>query len=411
MKCGLLGRKLGHSYSPMIHSYLGEYSYELFQREEEELAAFFADPASFDAINVTIPYKQKAMAFCQHISEEARAIGAINTLVRRNGELWGYNTDYYGFDALLGKVCDVSGKKVLVLGSGGASKPVCAVIRHRGGMPLVISRSGEDNYDNIARHYADTDVIVNTTPVGMSPNCPDSPLTLAAFEKLEAVVDIIYNPARTGLLLEAEKLGIPCANGLYMLVAQARVASELFCDTKLSPDLDETITARIASEMENIVLVGMPGCGKSTVAALLANKLNRPHFDSDEQVLAQSGSTPETIIRSCGEEAFRQEETKALRNLCSRSGAVISCGGGVVTRDENFPIIRQNSRVVWIRRPLEQLSTAGRPLSMGSGALEALYEKRAGAYEAIGDVAVDNTGTPEETVNQILTLLHLEGEK
>lgn len=408
MKCGLLGRKLDHSYSPRIHSFLGDYSYELFQREEEELPAFFADPTSFDAINVTIPYKQTVMAYCDHISDEARAIGAVNTVVRREGELWGYNTDYTGFAAMLNRLCDVRGKKVLVLGSGGASKTVCAVIRHRGGHPVVISRSGADNYDNIDRHYADTHLIVNTTPVGMSPHCPASPVSLEGFENLSHVVDIIYNPARTGLLLEAERRGISCANGLYMLVAQARAAAALFRNTGLPASLDESITRRIAAEMENIVLVGMPGSGKSTVAALLARKLNRFHYDSDEEVTAQTGTTPEQIIRRQGEDAFRGAETQALRTLCSRSGVVISCGGGVVTRRENFDLLRQNSRVVWLRRPLEALSTEGRPLSMGPGALKALYESRAAAYEAVADVVVDNIGTPEETVGNLLTMLRGE---
>ena len=408
MKCGLLGRKLGHSYSPAIHGYLGDYSYELFEREEKELAAFFADESTFDAINVTVPYKQTVMAWCDHLSEEARAIGAVNTLVRKNGKLWGYNTDYYGFDATLSKLCDVKGKKVLVLGSGGASKPVCAAIQNRGGSAVVISRKGENNYGNLALHYADTDVIVNTTPVGMSPHCPDSPLSLAPFEKLEAVVDIIYNPARTGLLMEAEKLGIPCVNGLYMLVAQARVASELFTGRKLSPALDESITAKLAADMENILLVGMPGSGKSTVAAALAQKLRRPHYDSDEESTRQTSRTPGAIIREDGVDAFRREESRVLRELCSRSCCVISCGGGVVTRPENIPVIRQNSRVVWVQRPLEQLSTAGRPLSMGPGGVEKLYEERREAYRAASDFAVENTGTPEETAEKVLSWLKKE---
>lgn len=406
MKCGLLGRRLSHSYSPQIHSLLGSYSYELFEREADELEAFFADPHSFDAINVTIPYKQTVMAFCDRLSEEACSIGAVNTVVRRQGELWGYNTDYHGFAALLDRTCDVQGKKVLILGSGGASKPVGAVIACRGGNPVVISRSGENHYGNIHRHYGDAAVIVNTTPVGMSPHCPASPISLQPFQKLEAVVDIIYNPARTGLLMEAEKLGIPCVNGLLMLVAQARVASELFVGRELPRELDERIAGQIAAEMQNIVLVGMPGSGKSTIAALLAKELHRPHFDSDEQVREQSGFTPEQMIREQGEDAFRREETAALRALCSCSGAVISCGGGVVTREENLPLLRQNSRVIWLRRPLEQLSTDGRPLSMGFGALEALYQSRAAAYEAVADMLVDNNGTPEDAVKRILTLLY-----
>ena len=406
MKCGLLGRKLGHSYSPRIHALLGDYSYELFEKEEEELEAFFADPDAFDAINVTIPYKQKAMEFCHHVSAEARAIGAVNTVVRRHGQLWGYNTDYHGFAALLDKTCTVRGKKVLVLGSGGASKPVCTAISNRGGCPVVISRSGENHYGNLDRHYADTAVIVNTTPVGMSPRCPDSPLSLTGFKALEAVVDIIYNPARTGLLLEAERLGIPCVNGLFMLVAQARTASELFCGSTLPAEMDARITAQIAAETENIILVGMPGSGKSTVAARLAEIMHRPHYDSDEQVLEQTGLTPEQLIRQRGEDAFRREETAALRQLCCRSGAVISCGGGVVTRRENIELLRQNGRVVWLRRPLECLATAGRPLSMGIGALEALYESRRGAYEAAADLAVDNTGTPEAAADTIRKLLY-----
>lgn len=402
MKCGLLGRKLGHSYSPEIHRHLGDYEYTLMEREPETLDDFFA-ACDFDAINVTIPYKETVMKYCHEIDSAARTVGSVNTIVKKDGKLFGYNTDYVGFRSMLERLTDVKGKKVLVLGSGGSSKTVCAVVRDTGGTPVVISRTGENNYENISRHYADTDVIVNTTPVGMYPNNLVSPVSLDEFTSLSAVVDIIYNPSKTKLLLDAERLGIPCVNGLYMLVAQAKRASELFCGTDIPDSANDKIAGAIRRELLNLVIVGMPGSGKSVVGKALAQKLGREFEDADEYITRTVGRTPKEIIETDGEAEFRRIESDTLRELCKLSSRVIATGGGAVTVDANFDIIRQNSVVVWLKRDLSLLSSKGRPLSAGGAdAIARLYEKRRGAYEAICDFSVESTGIVTKTADEIL---------
>ena len=423
MHCGLLGRKLGHSYSPRIHACLGSYRYTLIEREPEALDEFFADPA-YDAFNVTIPYKEEALARCDMVDEAARKIGSVNTVVRREGRLWGYNTDYDGFDALLTELSGPSlkGAKVLVLGSGGSSKTVCAVVRDRGGNPVVISRTGAPGcrYDDIGRHYADTAVIVNTTPVGMYPSPPAAPLSLEGFCGLQAVIDLIYNPARTALLLDAAARGIPCANGLLMLVTQAAKASALFrtADSASAEDsaaaedgffresLSESerataIRGRIACEERNLILVGMPGAGKTTVGRLCAEALGREFFDADEEVTRQQGRSPADIITSEGEDAFRRIESEVLAGLCLRRHAVIACGGGAVLLPGNRTLLRQNALVIWLRRSPDQLALEGRPLSARCG-IEALYAAREPLYREVCDLTVDNDTLPEEAARAIV---------
>ncbi len=399
MKCGLLGRKLGHSYSPQIHRYLGDYTYELFEREEDELDGFFRE-LDFDAINVTIPYKETVMKYCESIDHAALSVGSVNTLVKRDGKLYGYNTDYFGFKLTLTSVCDVCGKKVLILGSGGSSKTVTAVVKDLGGTPVIISRSGENNYENIYRHYGDTAVIVNTTPVGMYPNNLLCPIRLDDFKSLSAVVDIIYNPAKTKLLLDAERLGIPYKNGLYMLVAQAKCASEYFTGKSIPDSVIGDIVKNIRRELLNIVLVGMPGCGKSRVGEIVAKLLGREFVDIDAEITSRVGRTPAEIITEDGEGAFRQIETEVMADIAKRSSLVIATGGGAVTVDENYNILRQNSLVIWLMRKLENLSKKGRPLSQ-NGSIEALYEKRAPMYERFSDISVMSTEEKELTAEKI----------
>ena len=405
MKCGLLGRKLGHSYSPQIHGLLGDYSYELFEKEPEQLPFFLKDD-DFTGINVTIPYKKDVIPYLDELSPAARKIGSVNTIVRRaDGSLFGHNSDYFGFVSLVKHSgIAVEGKKVLVLGSGGTSNMVVTALKDLGAVPVVISRSGENNYENLHLH-ADASVIVNATPVGMYPNTGVSPIDLKCFPRLEGVLDVIYNPAKTKLLLDAEGLGIPHENGLWMLVAQAKEASEYFTGQKLSDSVIERIHRVLSHQMKNIVLIGMPGCGKSTIGALLAEKQNRKFLDADEEIIRLAGKSIPDIFAQDGEDVFRRWETTALENLGKQSGLVIATGGGCVTRSRNYPLLHQNGMIVWLQRDLSQLPTDGRPLSQANR-LEEMYALRRPMYEAFGDIRVSNAGCPEDTVNEILS--HLE---
>lgn len=399
MICGLLGEKLGHSYSPQIHSMLGSYEYRLFERESSELDAFFAD-TKWQAVNVTIPYKRSAMSYCDFISERAQRIGCVNTIVRRNGKLYGYNTDYDGFLALVRlSGLELSGKKALILGSGGASLTAQCVLRELGAEPVVISRSGEKNYENIYEHK-DALLLVNASPVGMYPNNGECKAELARLPSLRCVLDLVYNPMRTRLMLDAERLGIKALGGLHMLVAQAAAASSLF--TGATPEHSEReIYSAIEREMQNIILIGMPGSGKSTVGAALAARLGRKFIDIDDEIVRAEGvSIPEIFARG-GEDEFRTVEHRVLERFTRLSGAVIASGGGAVTREDNLDLLRQNSYVVWLRRDLDKLPTDGRPLSQ-RGSLEAMYARRRPLYEAASDFPADNNGTVSETVEAII---------
>lgn len=400
MNCGLLGRKLGHSYSPQIHALLGDYVYRLYEVEPENLENLIKT-TPFDGLNVTIPYKKAVMEFCDILDPIAQSIGSVNTLVRlADGRLLGANTDGWGFDQMLGRVgVSVKGKKVLVLGSGGASATVQEILRLAEAETIVISRNGENNYVNIFKH-ADAAVIVNTTPVGMYPENGQSPVDLDAFPKLEAVLDLIYNPSRTKLCMDAEQRGIPCESGLYMLVAQAALACQLWTGKEVSDDKIRKIWAKLRADMENIVLIGMAGCGKSTVGKALAKRLGRQFVDTDAVLTERIGNIPQ-FFEKFGEEAFRKEETEVLEEFGKLSGLVISTGGGVVTREENYPLLHQNGRMVWLRRSVEKLSAKGRPLSQKEG-VAALYEKRIPMYTRFADMTVDNEGSIEETVEKLL---------
>ena len=404
MKCGLLGRKLGHSYSPQIHGLLGDYSYDLFEKEPEELASFLKD-GDFTGINVTIPYKKDVIPYLDALSPAAQKIGSVNTIVRRaDGSLFGHNSDYFGFVSLVKHSgIAVEGKKVLVLGSGGTSNMVVTALRDLGAAPVVISRSGENNYGNLHLH-SDASVIVNATPVGMYPNTGVSPIDLRRFPALTGVLDVIYNPAKTQLLLDAEKLGIPHENGLWMLVAQAKEAAEYFTGKKLPDSCIEKIHGILSRQMKNVVLIGMPGCGKSTIGNLLARKLGRKFVDADEEIIQLAGKSIPEIFAQDGEEIFREWETMALEHLGKQSGLVIATGGGCVTRQRNYPALHQNGSIVWLERDLSLLPTDGRPLSQ-SNRLEEMYAVRKPMYEAFADVRVANTGSPEDTVTEILSKL------
>jgi len=401
MRCGLLGKKLGHSYSPQIHGYLGNYTYDLFEKAPEELKDFLKY-GDFTGLNVTIPYKKDVLPYCDELSDRAARLGAVNTIVKRkDGTLIGHNTDYFGFQSMLsGSGLQVSGKKVLVLGSGGASVTAVAVLKEMNANVVVISRSGADNYGNLDKH-GDTAVIVNATPVGMYPHVGISPVNLELFPKLEGVLDIVYNPAKTELLLEAERKGLIAKNGLWMLVAQAKESAEWFTGSSIDDDQIATIHATLRRQMENIILVGMPGCGKSTVGKALAQKLGKKFVDADAEIVSQAGMTIPEIFLESGEAGFRKWETNILAQLGKESGLVIATGGGCVTRQENYPLLHQNGRIIWIHRDLDRLPTDGRPLSH-KDKLAAMYQIRKPMYEIFSDYAVDNNGNLETTVCQIL---------
>lgn len=401
MQCGLLGARLGHSYSPRIHSLLAGYAYGLCEKQPEELADFLKS-GRFSGLNVTIPYKKAVIPFCAALSPRAEALGAVNTLVRReDGSLIGHNTDYFGFSYMVEKSgLSVSGKKCLVLGSGGASATACAVLRALDAHVIVISRSGADNYTNLSRHR-DASLIVNTTPVGMYPNTGESPVALSQFPHLEGVLDVVYNPARTRLLLDAEALGIPAMNGLWMLVAQAKESAEWFTGRKISNDEIPRIHAILRREMENVILIGMPGSGKSTVGAALAAETGKRFVDADDEIVRAAGMPIPEIFARQGEPGFRALETQVLARLGKESGLVIATGGGCVTRPENAPLLRQNGSVFWLRRALEKLATEGRPLSQ-AGSLREMEAVRTPLYEAFSDHPIDNNAAVSETVRSIL---------
>jgi len=401
MRCGLLGEKLSHSYSPQIHSYLADYTYELFEVPKDNLADFVTGN-QYDAINVTIPYKKAVIPYLTELSPRAQALGAVNTLVRRqDGSLIGHNTDYFGFSSMLTKSgLSVEGKKVLVLGSGGASVTATAVLQDLGARVVVISRSGENNYETLHRH-ADASIIVNATPVGMFPNNGVAPVNISQFTQLEGVLDMIYNPARTKLLMDAENAGLIAENGLWMLIAQAKESATWFTGSDISDDVIPRIYSRIASQMQNIVLIGMPGCGKTTIGRLLAEKTGRHFIDADYEIEKYAQKAIPSIFDEMGESGFRAIESAVLKELCKQSGAIIATGGGCVTRDENYGVLHQNSRILWIKRDISRLPTDGRPLSQ-AGKLEEMYRIRKPLYERFSDAVFYNHNMPNDTVNTIL---------
>ena len=392
---GLLGRKLGHSRSPEIHKALAGYDYDLFPVEPENLEAFLRNTSCL-GLNVTIPYKKTVIPYCAALSDAARRLGSVNTMVRRPDGWYGDNTDYAGFHALIAPF-QPAGKRALVLGSGGAGTMALQALRDLGAEADIVSRTGEINYENMDR---DASLIVNATPVGMWPENGQRPLDLSEFPACEGVADLIYNPLRTRLLLDAERLGIPCADGLWMLVVQAQKAAELFTGEVIPDEKAEQVYRELRAGMENVVLIGMPGCGKSTVGQALAKAMDRPFYDADAILTERYGDIPAIFARQ-GEAAFRAMETEILAELGQKTGAVIATGGGCVTRPENWFHLRQNGRILWLRRPLEALPTDGRPLSQ-TNPPEILFARRAPLYRAWAENTIDNTGTVDEAVRDFL---------
>lgn len=405
MNIYLIAKKLSHSFSKPIHNELADYSYEYKELTENEVGEFLRKK-EFDGLNVTIPYKQTVMEFMDEISPEAQRIGAVNTVLNKNGKLIGYNTDYYGFlHQIKDSGADIIGKDAVILGTGGAAKTVVCVLSDMGARSVRTVTSAEIKAGDL-KNYHNAQIIVNATPVGMYPETDNSPIDINDFKKCEAVLDLIYNPSKTRLILQSEKKGIKTANGLGMLVAQAKKACEIFTGKKIRDSEIRRIKNIIEKNTKNIVLVGMPGSGKSTVGQYLAERIGREFYDSDEEI-SKKGEAPAEIIEKYGEEHFRSVETEALADLCKKSGCVIATGGGAVTREENYDIIQQNAMVVFIDRDIERLSTNGRPLSQGGiEKLRQMYEVRYPLYKKFSHFSVKFQKTWQETTALIIEELN-----
>ena len=406
MKCGCIGKKLTHSFSKEIHAMLADYSYELIELTEEQVPLFMTQK-EFDAINVTIPYKQTVIPYLDSVSDVAQRIGAVNTIVNRNGRLFGYNTDYYGMKALLEKAgIDAAGKKVLILGTGGTSKTAQVVVRDLGAAEmLVVSRSRGENvitYQEAAAHHADAQVIINTTPCGMYPDCGSVPIDIAAFEKLEGVMDAIYNPLNTNLILEARKRGLKAEGGLYMLVMQAVIAVEKFLDRRIEKSEADRVFERIYADKENIVLIGMPGSGKSTVGRALQTT-GFDLIDTDDEIEKRCGCTIREWIQTKGEESFRDLESEVIRDASSVGGRIIATGGGAVLRAENVKNLQQNGKLYFLDADISRLQASShRPLADTKEKIEKLYAERKHIYRAAADVIVPDMKTADEEAEYIL---------
>ena len=408
MTYGLIGEKLGHSYSKVIHESLGRYDYDLFSLDKAQFEKFIAG-REFSGLNITIPYKKAVIPFCDHITDLARRIGAVNTLYFKDGDLWGTNTDYLGF-LYAAKAAGISfkDKKVLILGNGGTSLMARAAAADCGASQiLVTSRRGEPGciaYDDLAAHE-DVDVIINTTPVGTYPNNGERLICLPGFPHCSGVIDVIYNPFATDLLQQAQSLGIAHTNGLPMLVAQATAAAEFFLSEKGLQSENRQITQSLKRQIENIILIGMPGCGKSSFGKALAKQLNKDFVDMDHEIEKADGRAIPTIFQESGESYFRDLETKIARALGKEKGQIIATGGGVVLRPENMKALSQNGTVLFIQRPLEKLATDGRPLSKDINALKTMYEKRLPLYNEYSQLVFTPSEGIEKNMTKLLSLL------
>ncbi len=414
MEYGCIGEHLSHSFSKEIHAHIAPYSYELCEVAKEDLDAFMTK-RDFKAINVTIPYKQDVIPYLYEISPEAKAIGAVNTVVNRDGRLYGYNTDFYGIVAALSRMGfdTLRGKKVLVLGTGGTSRTACAVAEHLGAASVWrVSRSGKDGaltYAEATVAHTDTAFIFNATPAGMYPDPDGIPIELNGFTRLEGVFDAVYNPLRTRLVTEARARGVKAECGLYMLVAQAFRAAEIFLARTLDPSLLETAYRKVSAAEENIVLIGMPSSGKSTVGKALAKALDRPFFDSDAEIEAREGRRIADIFAKEGESVFREKEAEVIASLAAKTACVIATGGGAVLREESVRRLKQNGTLVFLDRPLSDLvPTADRPTASSAEAIERRYGERHEIYAAAADLTLKGPkGDIRATVNNIRKELSL----
>ncbi|MBQ6808539.1 MAG: hypothetical protein IJP07_05220 [Firmicutes bacterium] len=402
MDYGLIGYPLGHSMSPQIHALLEIPDYELHPLPPEDLEGFLRK-AEFKGVNVTIPYKKAVLPYCDFLSPQAQAIGSVNTLIHdEQGQLCGYNTDYAGLELLAQHAgISFSKKHVVIFGTGGAALTAWNVAKDHGAESIqMVSRRGPIDYENIYS-FRNTQILINATPVGMSPRLEDSPICLSRFPQLEAVLDLIYNPLRSRLLLEADALGLENANGLLMLAHQAKLAEELFLGKSIPDSSSFRATKILEKEMTNIALIGMPGCGKSTVAQQVAELTGRSLVDVDRIITERSGRTIPQIFQEEGEAAFRRLESAVLRELADTHAQVIACGGGAVLAEENRKLLRQNGRIYLLESDLSKLDREGRPLSASWEALQQLARDRKPIYEALADVKVWNDQESRKAAERI----------
>ena len=405
-KYGCIGKKLTHSFSKEIHAKLADYEYELIELNEDEIESFF-NKREFNAINVTIPYKQTVIPYLDSLSDVAQRIGAVNTIVKRNGKLYGYNTDYYGMKALIKKIgIDIKDKKVLILGTGGTSKTARVLTDDMGASEVItVSRSKSEKhitYEEAKNEHSDAQVIINTTPSGMYPDCDSQPIDISFFSQLEGVVDAVYNPLCTNLVMNAKRKGIKAGCGLYMLVMQAVVAVEKFLDTEIPETVADGVFASVFASKENIVLTGMPGSGKSTVGKLM-NIDGFSFVDTDEEIEKRCGCSIKELISSKGEKYFRDLETEVIKDVSSKGCQIISTGGGAVLREENVTALKRNGKIFFINAEPERLCpTDSRPLSDTAEKLKNLYDERIDIYKGTADVTVPDMATPEDEAEFIL---------
>ena len=406
MEYGLIGEHLGHSFSKEIHNRIADYDYFLKEIEPDRLKDFITS-REYRGLNVTIPYKQDVIAWLDEVDEAALDIGAVNTIVNRDGRLYGYNTDYLGMrELILSNGMDLQAATVLILGSGGTSKTAYKVAESLGAKQIIkVSRhpkNGEITYEEAYRDYSYADAIINTTPCGMYPDTEGCPIDVSRFNNLSAVVDAIYNPLNTRLVLSARQRGIKASGGLYMLVAQAVKASELFFDTTYDPAVMESIFGSIEGQKKNIVLIGMPGCGKSTVGKALKDRLNREFIDSDAEIVKRAGIEIPRIFSEYGEEYFRKLESEVISDLSKRTGIVIATGGGAILNDKNVEELKKNGELIWLNRPIDSIiPTEDRPLSNDRDKLIKLYTVREPIYRAAADREIDACDSIEGIVERI----------
>ncbi|MBR0463010.1 MAG: hypothetical protein IJJ23_01315 [Clostridia bacterium] len=408
MQYGLIGAKLGHSYSVPIHNRLGHYDYRLYEMDETALRDLLIR-RDFKGLNITIPYKRLACEMCDELSDAAKAIGSVNTVVvRPDGRLYGHNTDIGGFIALAEKAgVVIAGRKVAILGSGGTSLTAQYACRTLGARSVVVvSRGGPIDYEALYRDHADIEVLVNTTPLGMYPKNGTCAVDISRFPRLGGVLDVVYNPDKTALILDAEARGLPCAGGLYMLVAQARESAELFIGQAIPPSRTDEIYAWLRDQSLNVILIGMPGCGKSTVGRALAARMNRPFIDCDEEVERRTDMSIPDIFARQGESAFRSLEARVIADVCAGKGAVIATGGGSVLSAANVRAMRQNGRILLLSRSLDQLSLEGRPLSKSRDALESMWSDRGPKYLNTADCTIENDASPDDVAARAEEAFH-----
>ncbi len=415
MEYGCIGEHLPHSFSKEIHQRIEDYDYCLMELDPSQVDTFMR-AKDFKAINVTIPYKQTVIPYLDEISDTAKAIGAVNTIVNRNGKLYGYNTDFGGMQALIARMkLNFGGKKVVILGTGGTSKTAYAVAKSLGAREIYkASRTAKGealSYEDIYRYHSDADFIINTTPCGMFPNSAEMPINPERFSGLQGVIDAIYNPLSSCLVLKAKQQNIPAEGGLYMLVAQAGLAAEIFTGKTYDAGLIDKIYNEIFTRKQNIVLVGMPCCGKSTISKMLADDLNMKWVDTDDLVMARTGMEIPEIFAQYGENYFRDCETAVIRELASQSGLVIATGGGTILREENIEALHRNGCVYFVDRPIEQLlPTMDRPLANSEEKVRRIYESRYERYCFVADVVVSSKGDARRVANKIKALhLHRGG--